>query len=118
MSSTEVFRIIVVVNMYCVAGTLLCDERSPCHLILPRNTPVFLPGESHRPRSLVDYGPQGHKQSETTDGTEHMHTQGPWGWSSITLNLHMRNWDLEKWRNLPKITVLHTGSPQKGILPP
>ena len=69
-------------------------------------------------KSLADYGPQGHKQSETTDTTEHVHTQRPCGWSSITLNLQMRNWDLEKWRNLPKITVLHTGSPRKGILPP
>ena len=25
-------------------------------------TPVFLPGESHRKRSLVGYGPRGHKE--------------------------------------------------------
>ena len=29
-------------------------------------TPVFLPGESHGPRSLVRYNPWGHKESDTT----------------------------------------------------
>ena len=32
-------------------------------------TPVFLPGESHGQRSLVDYSPQGHKESEMTEVT-------------------------------------------------
>ena len=30
-------------------------------------TPVFLPGESHGQRSLVDYSPRGHKESDTMD---------------------------------------------------
>ena len=30
-------------------------------------TPVFLPGESHGQRSLVDYSPWGHKESGMTD---------------------------------------------------
>ena len=30
-------------------------------------TPTFLPGESHRERSLVDYNPAGHKESDTTE---------------------------------------------------
>ena len=30
-------------------------------------TPVFLPGESHRQRSLVGYSPQGHKESNRTE---------------------------------------------------
>ena len=30
-------------------------------------TPVFLPGESHGPRSLVGYGPWGHKEWDTTE---------------------------------------------------
>ena len=30
-------------------------------------TPVFLPGESHRQRSLVGYSPRGHKESDTTE---------------------------------------------------
>ena len=42
-------------------------------------------------KSLVDYDPQGHKQSETTDTTERVHTKSPCGWSCITLNLQMRN---------------------------
>ena len=29
-------------------------------------TPVFLPGESHGQRSLVGYGPWGHKESDMT----------------------------------------------------
>ena len=29
-------------------------------------TPVFLPGEFHGQRSLVGYGPRGHKESDTT----------------------------------------------------
>jgi len=28
--------------------------------------PVFLPGKSHGPRSLVDYHPWGHKESDMT----------------------------------------------------
>ena len=42
-----------------------------CHLTPWRRkwqpTPVFLPGESHGRRSLVGYGPQGPKESDTTE---------------------------------------------------
>ena len=31
-----------------------------------QSTPVFLPGESHGLRSLVDYSPQDHKESDTS----------------------------------------------------
>ena len=34
-------------------------------------TPVFLPGESHGQRSVVGYSPWGHKESDTTEVTEH-----------------------------------------------
>ena len=34
-------------------------------------TPVFLPEKSHGQRSLVGYSPWGHKESNTTDLTEH-----------------------------------------------
>ena len=30
-------------------------------------TPVFLPGESHRRRSMVGYSPWGHKELDTTE---------------------------------------------------
>ena len=30
-------------------------------------TPVLLPGKTHGPRSLVDYSPRGHKESDTTE---------------------------------------------------
>ena len=32
-------------------------------------TPVFLPGESHGQRSLVDYSPWGRRESDTTEAT-------------------------------------------------
>ena len=32
-------------------------------------TPIFLPGESHGKMSMVDYGPWGHKESDTTEVT-------------------------------------------------
>ena len=32
-------------------------------------TPVFLPGKSHGPRSLVGYRPWGHKESDMTEAT-------------------------------------------------
>ena len=38
-------------------------------------TPVFLPGESYGQRSLVDYSSYGHKESVTTEATEHVHTK-------------------------------------------
>ena len=34
-------------------------------------TPVFLPGESHGQRSLEGYGPESHKESDTTEATQH-----------------------------------------------
>ena len=37
-------------------------------------TPVFLPGESQRQRSLEDYSPWGCKESDTTEVTKHTHT--------------------------------------------
>ena len=33
--------------------------------------PLFLPGDPHGQRSLVGYSPQGHKESGTTEATEH-----------------------------------------------
>ena len=37
-------------------------------------TPVFVPGESHGQRSLATYSPQGLKESNTNEMTEHVHT--------------------------------------------
>ena len=34
-------------------------------------TPLFFAGESHGERSLAGYGPQGCKESNTTEATEH-----------------------------------------------
>ena len=35
-------------------------------------TPAFLPGDSHGQRSLVGYSPQGGKELDTSEMTEHM----------------------------------------------
>ena len=37
--------------------------------------PVFLPEESHRERSLVNYYPLGQKESNTAAVSQHTHTQ-------------------------------------------
>ena len=37
-------------------------------------TPVFLPRESQGQRSLAGYSPQGHKELDTTEATEHAYT--------------------------------------------
>ena len=37
-------------------------------------TPLFLPGESHGQRSLAGYSPWGHKESDTTEVVERVHT--------------------------------------------
>ena len=42
----------------------------PCALELEKEmapTPVFMPGKSHGPRSLVGYNPWGRKESDTTE---------------------------------------------------
>ena len=38
-------------------------------------TPVFLPGESHGWRSLVGYGPRGHREPDTTGATKYSAAQ-------------------------------------------
>ena len=38
-------------------------------------TLVFLPGESHGQRDPVGYGPWGHRESDTTQATQHTCTQ-------------------------------------------
>ena len=39
--------------------------------------PVFLPGESHGQRSLVGYSPEGCKELDMTEATEHNNTDSP-----------------------------------------
>ena len=36
-----------------------------------QHTPIYLPGEPHRQRSLVAYSPQGQKESDTIEVTQH-----------------------------------------------
>ena len=36
-----------------------------------KSSPGFLPGKSHGQRSLVGYGPWGHKESDMTEATKH-----------------------------------------------
>ena len=46
---------------------------------ISKPTPIFLPGKSHRQRSLAGYSPWGHKESNTT---ELEHTCGMWDLNS------------------------------------
>ena len=39
--------------------------------------PEFWPGEAHGERSLVGYSPQGRKESDRSEATEHTHTGTP-----------------------------------------
>ena len=41
-------------------------------------SPVFLPGESHRQRSLVGYSPWDHKELDTTERLTHTHMFVPY----------------------------------------
>ena len=54
--------------------------------------PVFLPGEFHGQRSLVDYSLQGHKEQDMTGATERAHT----------IHTVYETWDLapDKWQCL------------------
>ena len=47
-------------------------------------TPVFLPGESHRQRSLADYSPQGHKESHTAEWLTLLLLQKEWRWCILS----------------------------------
>ena len=47
--------------------------RSPEEEMQP--TPVFLPGESRGQRNLAGYSPWGHKELDTTEATQHTHTE-------------------------------------------
>ena len=47
-------------------GSITRSERSPGERMEWQPTPVFLPGEFHGQRSLADYSPCGHKESDTT----------------------------------------------------
>ena len=41
-------------------------------------TLVFLPGKSYGQRSLAGYSPWGHRESDTTEATEHGKAKGLW----------------------------------------
>ena len=49
-------------------------------------TPVSLPGESRGRRSLVGYGPQGHKESDTTKRLQFSYTIGNSSQYSVVIN--------------------------------
>ena len=53
-----------------------------------QSIPVFLPGESHGPRSLAGYSPWGHKESDTTKQLN-MHT-----------HTHTHKFILEQWARI------------------
>ena len=61
-------------ELSCQCRRLMIHEFSPWIRKVPwrrawQPTPVFLPGESQGPGSLVGYGPKGCKESDTTEVT-------------------------------------------------
>ena len=63
-------------------------EPSPLWIVIPSvwrreclPTPVFLPGEFHGQRRLVDYSPWGHTESDTTEQLTHTHIPSVAQWS-------------------------------------
>ena len=54
-------------------------------------TPVSLPGESHRQRSLAGYSPRGHTESDTTQVTAHTHIVGKLTTRMLKKMLMLRN---------------------------
>ena len=68
----------------CKEPACQCRRRKRCRFNpwdtkIPRRrawqpTPVFLPRESHGQRSLMGYSPNGHKQPDTIEVTQHSHT--------------------------------------------
>ena len=74
-----------------------------------QSTPVFLPGEFHRQRSLVDCSSQGHKESDTTEWT-HIHVlQGMFMWDVWA---HVFN--LTSLKSMPRITTKFWNRKTKG----
>ena len=64
-------------------------------------SPVFLPGESQGPRSLVSYSPWGQKESEMTEATQHTHRiilrkVGAWA----TASNKTQSWGSSAWREV------------------
>ena len=52
--------------------------------------PVSLPGESRGQRSLLGYRPRGHKESDTTQVTEHARIPGShWSSQRESVNLEL-----------------------------
>ena len=56
-------------------------------------SPVFLPGKSHRPRSLAGYSPGGCKESDTT---EHTHTSQGSNLVFVLVNTQLFQNDIKK----------------------
>ena len=64
--------------------------------------PVFLPGKSHRQRSLVGYGPRGRKESDTTEWL-HFHFLS-WFCNPIPGHISREHHNL-KWYMHPYLTI-------------
>ena len=72
-------------------------------------TPISLPGESHGQSCLEGYSPQGHKELDTTEGTEHAHTH-PHTQVALTRLLFTALFS-RKWALLPVSVRTHADAP-------
>ena len=65
---------LAVKNLACQCRRLKRGGLIPCRRAW-QPTPVFLPGAFHGQRSLEGYSPWGHKEPDTTEGTQLKHTK-------------------------------------------
>ena len=84
-------------------------------------SPVFLPGESHGQRSLAGHSPWGHKESDTTEVTEHARTIF-WvlcwgGYCSESLFLLFRNGQCWCWMVRPTVGAASLGESSWSTAP-
>ena len=54
-------------------------------------TPVLLPGESHGQKNLAGYSPQGLKESDTTEATQHTCASKFYQWNCTISTIHFCN---------------------------
>ena len=73
------------------------------------NHSVFLPGEPHGQRSLAGYGPEGHKESETTEQLTHVRNRFSVKTRRRKWGKFFRSWRREERTNEASETAVQSG---------